>query len=134
MNGLWRKEWATGLPLVDAAHYEIVELIAGVMDDPGRQAMPARARLVFDRIEAHVLQHFLDEEAEMLTWEYPRMLAHRVEHGRLSALLAELRGRVERGELGHELLAGENRLLGGWLLNHLATADRDFAEFLRARR
>jgi hemerythrin-like metal-binding protein len=134
MPSRWDAKLTTGIPTIDTVHFELL----GIIDESlnGREGLPtvSRAMQLLDLLDSHVLQHFLDEEEQMLRWDYPEMLAHRVEHGRLADFVADLRREVRDrpGEL--EPLVLSNRLLCSWLFTHIHTSDRELAEYLRARR
>ena len=85
-------------------------------------------------LESFVLHHFVEEEEHMHAVDYPGMLRHRAEHGRLAEYVIGARHQVATRATDLEVLVVSNRLLCNWLLGHLNTSDREFAEFMQRSR
>jgi hemerythrin len=75
--------------------------------------------------------HFLSEQLIMRLNSYPGYESHLEEHTRLMKKVREIRESIVRGEKVSSLqLILELR---DWLLNHIATEDSAFGEFLRTK-
>jgi hemerythrin-like metal-binding protein len=73
--------------------------------------------------------HFGSEQILMRLHAYPQYAAHEAEHGTLLAELRRVRDRLtfdDRTELTEAM-----QELRAWLLNHIQTSDRRFAEYIR---
>jgi len=137
----WLDDWLLEIPELDKEHRELVELLnrlvrcqcASVTGQAGVSPL-RRDQAVMDMLEElgrHVRLHFKHEEAWMLKAAYPDYEDHRYEHMTLLAEYAELVRDVRLQ--GVECLDQETLCaLRGWLIGHIAGADRRFGEFRRS--
>ncbi|MFN2443618.1 MAG: bacteriohemerythrin [Thermoanaerobaculia bacterium] len=88
-----------------------------------------RALNLLAQLEDFSDAHFAAEQILMRYHSYPGYQAHELEHGKLLEELRRIRDRVEEGD-GTALVA-EARAIRKWLMTHIDTADRAFAEFVR---
>lgn len=127
----WTSSLATGISQIDTEHYDFLERMDQVMHGGhGARNVDDACRLLL-YLETHVLHHFVEEEDCMLRADYPDVLQHRAEHGRLTELVINLHQGIARGT-DIDSVAASNRLICNWLVMHVSTADRAFADFLRA--
>ena len=89
------------------------------------------ARYVLDQFIEFSDMHFLSEQLVMRLHNYPGYERHLEEHMGLMKKVREIRDSVVRGDqkLSRELVEG----LRDWLLNHIATKDVAFGEFLKSK-
>ncbi|PUD99468.1 MAG: hypothetical protein C3L24_10960 [Candidatus Sedimenticola endophacoides] len=135
-----------GVDAMDQEHREMVDLLnqlacacgvepcwpVPVEPRPAPEVRHQRARALLNRLEQAAREHFLSEEAMMSACAYPELEPHRTEH---HILLAELRNLLQSIDSGQERI-GEAvlRELKLWLLGHLVTSDKAFAEHYRQTR
>lgn len=82
-----------------------------------------------DTLIKHTLAHFESEEHLMRDANYPDLGAHAERH---RALIAQIR--IVRTSLVERLVAWSPQmaqLVGHWLVTHIGSADRLFAQYLR---
>jgi len=132
MPSTWNAELATGVAALDSDHFDFINRINRVLEDQQGLRTLDGALGVLDYLENVVLHHFIEEEEQMLAVDYPGMLSHRAEHGRLTEYVISARHRIATPDL--ELLIVSNRLLCSWLLEHLNTADRELAGHMQHSR
>ncbi len=89
------------------------------------------ARYVLDQFIEFSDMHFLSEQLVMRLHNYPGYERHLEEHMGLMKKVREIRDSVVRGDqkLSRELVEG----LRDWLLDHIATKDVAFGEFLKSK-
>jgi len=125
------KPLKTGDNLIDSEHDLQLQLIDSLAEsiEEGGEFSPARC--VLDQFIEFSDMHFLSEQLVMRLHNYPGYEPHLEEHTRLMKKVREIRNSVICGDLklGRELVGG----LREWLLNHIATKDVAFGEFLRSR-
>jgi hemerythrin len=73
--------------------------------------------------------HFLSEQLVMRLHSYPGYEPHLEEHTRLMKKVREIRDHVFRGETTPSIQLIQE--LRDWLVNHIATEDMAFGEFLK---
>ncbi len=154
----WQKNWALQIPHLDQQHLELVEHINRIASsvardtsrsaaplenesNPSRQGhksrcedVPLHMRQICDQIEEFIEQtrlHFREEEAFMLQVDYPGYNQHKREHGILLAELVDLARQVRQG--AEEFGLGTLTALKRWLIVHIVTSDRAYAEYSHRR-
>lgn len=119
-----------GVSAIDAEHEAQLRLL-----DELETAVAARD---FERVRERLATfvtwldaHFLSEQLLMRGHAYPGYAAHVQEHEAAIGMMHELRGRLDAGndDLQPEVLEALRR----WLVGHVTSADRAFAEFLKDR-
>jgi diguanylate cyclase (GGDEF)-like protein/hemerythrin-like metal-binding protein len=121
----WLEAYECGEPTIDREHRELFELgnelIAASI---AKDASLASIKSALDRLLAHVVQHFADEEALLAQHGYKRLATHKQAHAGLLARAGELKASAEAGKatLGDIV----NFLANDVVARHLFVADLDF--------
>lgn len=123
----WSDAFEIGVPAIDREHRELTELLNRVA------ALNAAGNAIHDdllellgHLYQHTQVHFRHEEELMSAIGFDDYLNHRAEH---QMLLAELRSFVQQIEQGDALLDTKSlHALKDWLLVHMASSDRPFAD------
>jgi hemerythrin len=121
----------TGESTIDAEHDLQMQLLDALSNSlqTGDDFKPVKH--ILEQFIEFSDMHFLSEQLVMRLHSYPAYEPHLQEHTRLMKKVRELRDSVFRGErapsleLIHELRA--------WLVDHIASEDVVFGEFLRTR-
>ncbi len=121
----WLEAYECGESTIDREHRELFELgnvliAASIAKDANLDSI----RSPLDKLLAHVVQHFADEEALLAQHGYERLALHKQAHSRLLARAGELKASAEAGKatLGDIV----NFLANDVIARHLFMADRDF--------
>jgi len=117
------------VPHIDAQHRRIFEL-AATFTDCGDQirVMQSLAALC-----DYVKTHFREEEALMASCAFPGIEAHRRQHEECRTMLVKLLADARHMSL--DQIADEvQRLINGWIYNHILTADSAYAPYLKSVR
>jgi hemerythrin-like metal-binding protein len=122
---VWQEAYECGEPTIDREHRELFELANVLLDASFKSASSPQAfSEALEKLLAHIVRHFRDEEALLAQQGYEHLEAHRRAHAGLL---------VRAGELKTAAAAGKTNLgdLVSFLANtvvaqHLFTADRDF--------
>ncbi|OGR07168.1 MAG: hypothetical protein A2341_03485 [Deltaproteobacteria bacterium RIFOXYB12_FULL_58_9] len=131
MNMGWNASLATGINAIDSEHFDFLRRMNALLNNRDGCDSVASALHMLTFLEHHVLHHFVEEEEQMVLHDYPAMLVHRDEHVRLVDSVLNARCDLELHNNRLEVIILSNRLLASWLLEHLNTLDRSFAQFLR---
>ncbi|MBK9625036.1 MAG: guanylate cyclase [Rhodocyclaceae bacterium] len=129
----WHEDYAIGVPEIDEAHrlllVDMSALANAVRIGAWSLAPPLMAEIQFAAKAA-----FTAEEELMFQRGYSFIALHTRQHERFFEYFSVLRAEIESGGEDPQYLAFRvKRLLTDWLANHMVTADRHFAHFLRGR-
>ena len=114
------------MPRIDAQHRRLFELAATFADGGDQIRMMKALAILCD----HVKTHFREEEEIMAACAFPGLEAHRRQHGECRRMLVELLARAMTMSL--DQIADEvQRLIHGWIYNHILTADSEYAAYLK---
>lgn len=132
---VWRDEYFSGNAQIDREHVELFALGNKVLDaglraeTVGLEAAGLVAAL--DRLLAHVVTHFTNEESVLQAKRYPHANAHGRAHGRLIEHALALRSEVVNGHAQFGALA--DFLAREVVIKHMVQTDRDFYPWVADR-
>ncbi|HYS80503.1 MAG TPA: bacteriohemerythrin [Anaeromyxobacteraceae bacterium] len=123
----WNEDIAVGVESMDAEHRLQVGLVSA-LEELVRRGQDAElvARTTAQLVDFTSV-HFLSEELMMRLYAYPAHDAHKLEHGRLTDQVEQIRHRLEGGEHPSALAAMDE--LRSWLGDHIHAMDRAFASW-----
>lgn len=134
----WREDWLLGIEILDAQHLGLADCLNRLVRECSRinesENTDDAERLdvlksLTDELYLKTKEHFKDEEALMLSEEYPGYTSHAREH---VMLLAELKStfdpRLKEGckNIDPEILND----LKYWFVAHVSCSDQEFADYL----
>jgi hemerythrin-like metal-binding protein len=121
----WDEGIGTGVPSIDTEHRLQVSLVNALDELLRRRTEPELVRKTLGQLVDFTSVHFLSEELMMRLHAYPQHDAHKLEHGRLTDQVAEIKNKVEAGDGGAalELVDGLHK----WLVGHIKSHDQAFA-------
>lgn len=121
-------EAIVGIPEIDREHSVQIELLREV--ERAVHALDRDTALtLMKRLDDYTDAHFASEQILMRLHAYPNYATHEGEHGQLLAEFRRIHTRLafdDRADLAQSL-SGLRR----WLLTHIQTADRAFADYIR---
>jgi hemerythrin len=131
---VWRDEYAIGPAIVDDGHKSLLAdmnaLASAINEGALSQTPPLLAR-----IQSSASCDFMNERRLMEEDNYPFVELHARQHERFFEFLAELQREIELGEKDRVYLAFRvKRLLTGWLVNHILSADRHYGHYRNTQR
>lgn len=127
----WSAELSVGIAEIDEQHQHFLELI-NLMHRATR-AGKGKAALApaLDELADYTRTHFATEEQLMFSHGFPGYVEHKALHEAMVLRVKALQRRFASGDTAITLeLMGT---LAEWLVKHIQTADKQYAEFLRAR-
>ena len=123
----WSDKYCIGIPKIDAQHKIFFEAVHRLnkecLADEGEQVV--LETLVF--LENYVRSHFQDEMALMREHEYPHIEKHRKLHAEFLKRYLELIVEFKESGPSQGLAERVGEMVQGWLVNHIAEADRAYA-------
>jgi hemerythrin len=125
----WSADYEIGIPEIDAQHRGLVNMLndlhVAMKAGKGSEAV----QKTVERLLSYTQQHFEAEEWAMKQAHYPEFAKHHKAHLALTTKVVEMLG--AGGALPtFELL----NFLNDWLKKHIGQTDREFGDFIRARR
>lgn len=121
----------TGEATIDAEHDLQMQLLDSLSNSLERGGDFSPTKYILEQFIEFSDMHFLSEQLVMRLHNYPGYEPHLQEHTRLMKKVREIRENVFRGEKVPSL--GLIQELRDWLLNHIATEDVAFGEFLHGK-
>ncbi|HEY0834070.1 MAG TPA: bacteriohemerythrin [Azospirillum sp.] len=126
----WDDDLALGVDAIDEEHKVWLRLVRGFQQSIADGEAPAAVYAAIVEALIYTERHFANEEALMRDAGYPHLDDHRAQHARAAdELHAVTSGLHDEAEL----IAYVGSFLPNWLLLHINTADRKFADWLNAR-
>lgn len=114
---------------IDAHHKRLVRIIAKLYEimQPG-QYNPKKIQEVMKDLTDFVVTHLTFEEGLMAYYGYKDLEQHKANHDSIRERVHELIEDANRGAIVYVILY---QFLENWLLNHIATSDREFVNTLK---
>jgi len=126
----WHSGYSVGNSELDNQHKKILSLCQQSIDcisDDSREGI-AKFHLILNELAEYVDQHFRTEEAFLKACGYPQLAQHIEEHFEYRRKLTELLIGATFGEVDKDSLY---RYLAVWWYEHILTADKQYAAFIR---
>lgn len=125
MRLIWQEAYECGEPTIDREHRQIFDLANALLDASfGLKTSPTAFTAAFERLYAHLAQHFADEEALLAERGYKDLEAHRRAHVALLTKTSELKASAAAGGTTFGELV--DFLANTVVAQHLFTMDRKF--------
>jgi hemerythrin-like metal-binding protein len=116
---------------IDTEHDLQMQMLNSLSESLQKGGDFSPARYILEQFIEFSDMHFLSEQLVMRLHGYPGYEAHLEAHTRLMKKVREIRDTVFRGENASSLELVQD--LRDWLLNHIASEDVEFGEFLREK-
>ena len=131
---VWRDDYTIGPAIVDSAHKLLLADMNALARAINSSALDLTLQLMAN-IQVVASRDFTIEQQLMEEDGYPFVDLHTRQHTRFFEFFAELRGEIQNGEQDRVYLAFRvKRLLSGWLVNHILSADRHYGHYRNSER
>jgi hemerythrin-like metal-binding protein len=124
------KELSLDDPRIDNQHERVVEALQDLSAAIGLGRPHAETQRLLDAFGRTVRWHFSAENALMKWSAYPEASAHAAEHRRLLDQIAEVQSAFAAGKV--QSCGALDLFARVWTTQHIQSADRRFAEHLKA--
>lgn len=127
---LWNKSLETGIPKIDEQHKELFRA-ADILVDRNQADRVAKT---LEFLKGYVAKHFSDEEIMHRINNYPKAMTHKQYHVAFTKTFQELHKEYVNAP-GSKLLVtmNINKVVIGWLKDHIMVHDKEFAVFYLAK-
>jgi hemerythrin len=116
---------------IDAEHDLQMQLLESLCESLERRGDFSPTRYILEQFIEFSDMHFLSEQLVMRLHNYPAYEPHLEEHTRLMKKVRDMRENILRGDKAPSLQLIQE--LRDWLVNHIATEDAAFGEYLKQR-
>ena len=122
---VWQEAYESGNAVIDDEHRTLFMLANALIDMSLNAASPDHiSAAALDKLLAHIVRHFADEEEQLRLHGYGRLAAHKAAHESLVARALALREKADADSLGLGELV--QFLANDVVARHLLLMDRDF--------
>ena len=134
MHFEWKKELETGVPALDSHHQGIFYCINDFFQKCDKGGGTEEISVLFDLLDSYTRKHFHYEETLQKFNDYPGLDEQQKQHALFLADLAELKRSLEINGPTKELNLITKGKLIRWLSHHIKSLDKEFVDFLKAKR
>ena len=127
----WSDDYKLDNKQVDRQHYKLFEMagkLVGLCTDAGDEA---QLRQMLDFLVNYTVQHFNDEEALQIKYNYPDYKRHKQLHENFKATVGDMVKKFNEGESPVELSGEINKIVVKWLINHISYEDKKIGAHIR---
>ncbi len=125
----WSNDMSVGNTFIDGDHQKLVAMINGFHDAMEQGRGSEVIGKVLNNLLIYTKEHFGREEAQMQRINYPKYLAHKLEHDKLIGEVTQLHIGFSSGNT--LLTVKLSKFLRDWLLTHIKQTDQLLAAALR---
>lgn len=124
----WKPEYATGVPLMDEQHQNLVEIINRFEEALQKGKGTRQMNGILTDLLGYTQEHFAAEERLMQEAEYPQAALHQSQHRQLLQKLE--RFQFEFNGMGRRITADMHEFLTYWLITHILRDDKAYGPCL----
>ena len=129
----WSDKYSLGIPRIDEQHRFFFEAVHRLHKECLANAGEDIVLETLVYLENYVRGHFQTEEAFMQEHEYPRIEEHRKQHVEFLERYLELIEEFKESGPSQHLAERTGEVVQGWLVDHIAKADRAYAKHAMER-
>ncbi|MDR1044067.1 MAG: hemerythrin family protein [Candidatus Adiutrix sp.] len=126
---LWTAALETGIPKIDQQHQALFRQADILMDASQKDRIPD----TLDFLGRYVFKHFNDEEVMHAAVKYPKAATHKEMHRQFITTFKNLKKKYEESKQSLAIAMEINKVVVGWLKEHIMVQDKDFARYYQSR-
>jgi len=127
----WSEEYELGNNFVDSQHKRLFELVnnIGKFCAEGKDVNTLSETLDF--LLQYTVQHFSDEEALQVKFNFPEYDYHKKLHDEFAAAVSEKAAEFKENGSTKDLIDTVNEIVITWLVNHILKEDMKIGEYIK---
>lgn len=129
----WTPDLSVGVEQIDAQHRELFRRINELVEAVRKSECKYIIDDVIKFLHDYVIEHFGDEEALMVKYDYPEYREHRARHVKFIADLAGMEEELKNETSSYTRSVYTNQMVVNWITGHIKTVDRKLGEHLKSR-
>jgi len=130
----WNESYALGNEQVDAQHKNLFELVSKLIGACIAGHETEKLQEILDFLVNYTVQHFTDEEALQLVFNYPEYVKHKKLHEDFKVTVGELVKNFLDNGSSIELSNNVNKIVVRWLVNHITYEDKKIGIYIREKK
>lgn len=130
----WTQNLAVGVTEIDNQHKELFRRVNLYLDAMTERKGKEEIGAVIKFLENYVVTHFGTEERYMTLYNYPDQRLHREQHAAFIKTFNEIRANYNEHGASVDTIIKAQKRLGEWLRTHIPHTDKNFADFLKAKK
>jgi hemerythrin-like metal-binding protein len=127
----WSDELETGVRQLDRQHYQMFELLSGLVTACKDGTNAAKLEETADFLVNYMEKHFSDEEALQIQYNYPEYKEHKLMHEALRYIIGGFAKKLKEYGSTEELAGEINKVVVKWLVDHIRQEDKKISEYIR---
>jgi hemerythrin len=124
----WNQNLSVGVPEIDKQHQRLVKLVNDLHDALHAGKGNDVAAGIIQELVSYSKTHFVYEERQLATAQYPDLGSHKAAHADLIKKVEEFASRIAKGQPGVSIQL--SAFLGDWLKTHIMGTDKKYSPFL----
>ena len=129
----WDKSLETGDERIDAQHKQLFETLNKLITAHREKRGAAELNAALDFMQNYVVQHFNDEEALQLKYQYPKYEEHRDIHNNFKFVVKDLVMQMEAQGYTDALVERTIKTMADWLITHITGDDLNMAIYIQQK-
>ena len=135
----WTDDMTVGVKKIDDQHKELFEKINDLVDAIRQHTCKYKISDVVKFLDDYIVFHFGEEEKYMQQHKYPGYPQHKAQHKLFMENFHELKKELPKLEGGkkpgsYDLSMETNQVVVDWILDHIASVDKELGEFLKDKK
>ena len=127
----WSESLETGNDAIDSQHKELFKLTSNLVKACEEKKSFEILGDTLRFLASYTVQHFADEEALQVKYNFPGYEKHKKMHEDFKAKVLELIGQYQKDSASVDLQSQINSTVVRWLLTHIKQEDFKIAEHIR---
>lgn len=130
---MWHESYSVGCDAVDQQHQRLFSISNDLVDAMAKPdgTDDKELRKIIGDLLAYTRTHFAEEEGLMERGGFPDFQRHKELHEAFDSRIRDIEEQVRQGET-REAASVLPALIGDWLLDHIASEDQKYSEYVRA--
>ncbi len=127
----WSDDLATGIPLIDTQHKNIITRINEFLDAVSQGRGKKEIEKAIKILDEFANTHFETENKYMLQYKYPDYKLHKAQHEKYINVIDSLKIEYDIKVLSPDFVKKIKTVLLSYLRDHIEKFDKSLADFLR---
>ena len=129
----WNQKLAVGVPTIDSQHKELFARADALLAAMSQGKSAQEVKPLLDFLDDYCSSHFASEEKLMREKRYPGLQEHAAQHAIFVKQFQEVVEQFRAKGPSITVSLGVQKLVSGWLVQHIGSVDTKLGSFLMAR-
>jgi len=128
----WNEAFESGVSVIDEQHKQLFNAVNAFQQAySSGQDSDERLRETLNFLVNYTVEHFRDEEALQVQYDFPDYMRHRQQHGDFTKTVLALVDRFNQEGANDTLMLEMYETIGNWLVHHIQSDDFVVAAYIR---